>query len=414
MASSGSRADVAQGAAAWQQGRARHQQPEIKKLPLVDESYALPLSRLRANALAPCVAGSRPLPRRFLSFSKGSWSVEHRAARVPEAGSFCLIFIHHFPRHPFPSSPSSGRLNIELHGYPKLEASVLSSFITSPVTLFLPPPQISGRLNIELHEYPKLEASVLSSFITSPVTLFLPPPQISGRLNIELHGYPKLEASVLSSFITSPVTLFLPPPQISGRLNIELHGYPKLEASVLSSFITSPVTLFLPPPQISGRLNIELHGYPKLEASVLSSFITSPVTLFLPPPQISGRLNIELHGGRLNIELHGYPKLNVYFVDLFHTLVNMPLKRFSVVLVAAYAALFVTFAIPFLAFVSFLPSPFPSHTSLALIALFLHFPSLFMVPYAALFVTFAIPFLAFVSRFIRLPTVSSFLASFAL
>ncbi|CAI5983849.1 unnamed protein product, partial [Closterium sp. NIES-64] len=54
--------------------------------------------------------------------------------------------------------------------------------------------------------------------------------------------------------------------------------------------------------------------------------------------------------GRLNIELHGYPKLNVYFVDLFHTLVNMPLKRFSVVLVAAYAALFITFAIPFLAF----------------------------------------------------------------
>ncbi|CAI7872476.1 unnamed protein product, partial [Closterium sp. NIES-54] len=54
--------------------------------------------------------------------------------------------------------------------------------------------------------------------------------------------------------------------------------------------------------------------------------------------------------GRLNIELHGYPKLNVYFVDLFHTLVNMPLKRFSAVLVAAYAALFVTFAIPFLAF----------------------------------------------------------------
>ncbi|CAI5968747.1 unnamed protein product, partial [Closterium sp. NIES-65] len=86
----------------------------------------------------------------------------------------------------------------------------------------------------------------------------------------------------------------------------------------------------------SDRLNVELHGYPKLKAS--TTLPTSPLS-FLPP--ISGRLNIELHG---------YPKLNVYFVDLFHTLVNMPLKRFSVVLVAAYAALFITFAIPFLAF----------------------------------------------------------------
>ncbi|CAI7899178.1 unnamed protein product, partial [Closterium sp. NIES-53] len=73
--------------------------------------------------------------------------------------------------------------------------------------------------------------------------------------------------------------------------------------------------------------------------------LTHPPLLPSPPSLLSTSIS-----GRLNIELHGYPKLNVYFVDLFHTLVNMPLKRFSAVLVAAYAALFVTFAIPFLAF----------------------------------------------------------------
>eukprot|EP00897_Mesotaenium_endlicherianum_P009896 jgi/Mesen1/8935/ME000552S08444 len=51
--------------------------------------------------------------------------------------------------------------------------------------------------------------------------------------------------------------------------------------------------------------------------------------------------------GDLNIERKGFPKLNLYYQDLFHTLVNLPSWRFAIVLVLTYFLLFVSFAIPY-------------------------------------------------------------------
>eukprot|EP00850_Spirogloea_muscicola_P007875 SM000041S15434 [mRNA] locus=s41:75330:79490:- [translate_table: standard] len=46
-------------------------------------------------------------------------------------------------------------------------------------------------------------------------------------------------------------------------------------------------------------------------------------------------------------QMRGYPKTFLYWGDLFHTLVNMPSWRFTVVLFFTYFTLFVTFAVPF-------------------------------------------------------------------
>lgn len=59
------------------------------------------------------------------------------------------------------------------------------------------------------------------------------------------------------------------------------------------------------------------------------------------------KLPLVTKRGELNVETRGLPKTVLYGNDMFHTLINMPSLRFSIVLLCTYFLLFFTFAIPF-------------------------------------------------------------------